>query len=175
MLATAVLAVVSRASLAVPRSHGFPRFFAWEAILGLLLLNVDDWFRDPFAWHQLISWPLLVISAVLVVAGLRTLRQKGRPDGRRDEVPLVGVEKTTTLIRCGVYHYIRHPLYSSLLFLAWGIFFKAPSWWGVGLALVATLCLVLTARIEEGENIRFFGEEYRHYMKQSSMFIPYLF
>ena len=175
VLGTAVLVVVSRASLTVPCSHGFPRFFAWEAILALLLLNIGGWFRAPFAWHQMISWPLLVISAVLVVAGLRTLQQKGRPDGRRDEVPLVGVEKTTTLIRSGVYHYIRHPLYSSLLFLAWGIFFKAPSWWGVGLALVATLCLVLTARIEEAENIRFFGEAYRLYMRQTKMFIPYLF
>ena len=89
--------------------------------------------------------------------------------------PWWGWKKTTTLIPSDVYHYIRHPLYSSLLFLVWGIFFKAPSWWGGGLALLATLCLVLTALIEEAENIRFFGEAYRHYMKQSKMFIPYLF
>ncbi len=30
-------------------------------------------------------------------------------------------------------------------------------------------------KIEETENIRFFGDTYRNYMKQSKMFIPFLF
>jgi protein-S-isoprenylcysteine O-methyltransferase Ste14 len=84
-------------------------------------------------------------------------------------------EKTTTLVTTGVYCYIRHPLYSSLLFLAWGIFFKTPSWLGGLLALTATLCLAATARVEEAENLRFFGDAYRKYMKQTKMFIPFLF
>jgi protein-S-isoprenylcysteine O-methyltransferase Ste14 len=175
LLGTACLAYLSRASLAAPRSHGFYRFFAWVAILGLALLNVDVWFRDPFSWHQLISWPLLVASAYLAIAGVRLLRQRGEPDARRDEVPLVAFERTTTLVTTGAYHYIRHPLYSSLLFLAWGIFFKDPSWAGGLLALAATLTLVATARVEEAENLRFFGEAYRDYMKRTRMFIPFLF
>jgi protein-S-isoprenylcysteine O-methyltransferase Ste14 len=175
LLGTAGLAYVSRASLAAPRSHGFYRFFAWEAILGLGLLNIDVWFRDPLSWHQLISWPLLVISALLVIVGVHLLKQKGTPDPQRDDVPLVALEKTTTLVTTGAYGYIRHPLYSSLLFLAWGIFFKAPSWLGGLLAVLATLALVATARIEEAENLRFFGEAYREYMEQTRMFVPFLF
>jgi protein-S-isoprenylcysteine O-methyltransferase Ste14 len=175
LLGTGCLVYVSRASLAVPGSHGFYRFFAWEAILGLALLNIDVWFRDPFSWHQLISWPLLILSAFLVIAGVRLLRQRGKPDAQRDDVALVAFEKTTTLVTTGAYRYIRHPLYSSLLFLAWGIFFKAPSWLGGLLAVTATLSLVATARIEEAENQRFFGEVYRAYMKQTRMFIPFLF
>lgn len=174
LLGTGVLVYVSRASLAAPRSHGFYRFFAWEAILGLALLNVDGWFRDPFSWHQLISWSLLVISALLVIAGVRLLKQVGEPDARRDDLPLVSFEKTTTLVATGTYRYIRHPLYSSLLFLAWGIFFKAPSWFGGLLAVAATLFLVATARVEEEENLRFFGEAYREYMMQTKRFIPFL-
>jgi len=34
---------VSWASLRNPRSHGFYRFFAWECILGLFLLNRGRW------------------------------------------------------------------------------------------------------------------------------------
>jgi protein-S-isoprenylcysteine O-methyltransferase Ste14 len=175
VLGTACLAYVSRASLAEPGSHGFYRFFAWVAIWGLALLNVDVWFRDPFSWHQLISWPLLVVSAVLAIAGARLLWQRGEPDAARDDVPLVAFEKTTVLVTTGAYRYIRHPLYSSLLFLAWGIFFKAPSWLGGLLAAAATLFLVATARVEEGENLRYFGQPYRDYMKRSKMFLPYLF
>ena len=99
----------------------------------------------------------------------------GQPDARRDDVPLVAFEKTTTLITSGAYRYIRHPLYSSLLFLAWGIYFKDPSGLGGLLALAATLFLVATARVEEAENLAFFGEQYREYMGRTKMFVPFLF
>jgi hypothetical protein len=48
-IGSAGLIYISRASLRVPRSHGFHRFFAWECILALFLLNVDAWFQLPFA------------------------------------------------------------------------------------------------------------------------------
>jgi protein-S-isoprenylcysteine O-methyltransferase Ste14 len=66
-------------------------------------------------------------------------------------------------------------MYSSLFFLAWGIFFKTPSWLDALLSVVATLLLVATARVEEAENIRFFGSAYQAYMQQTKMFIPFLF
>ncbi|MFC2023322.1 methyltransferase family protein [Chloroflexota bacterium] len=175
VLASLALAYVSRASILVPRSHGFYRFFAWEAILGQALLNVGIWFRDPLSWHQIISWVLLMVSLCLVIEGVRLLKGKGRPDTERNEPPLISFEKTTRLVSVGVYRYIRHPMYSSLLFLAWGIFFKGPSWIGAVLAAAATLFLVITARIEEDEDKRFFGPKYEEYMIQTKMFIPYLF
>jgi protein-S-isoprenylcysteine O-methyltransferase Ste14 len=175
LAATTGLAYVSRASLLAPRSHGFYRFFAWEVILALLLLNVEMWFYDPFSWHQIISWSLLLVSLFLVVHGVHLLRQIGKPDKQRYDASLVGFERTTALVTAGVYRYIRHPLYSSLLFLAWGVFFKAPSWLGALLVSAATLFLVATARIEEAENIRYFGAAYEAYMKQTKMFVPLLF
>jgi protein-S-isoprenylcysteine O-methyltransferase Ste14 len=175
LVASTGLALLSRASLRHPRSHGFYRFFAWEAILALALLNAEAWFRAPLSWHQLISWPLLVISAFLAIHGVRLLRRVAQPDARRDEAPLIGFERTTTLVTVGAYRTIRHPMYSSLLFLAWGIFFKAPSWPGGLLALAATLLLVATARVEEAEDARFFGPAYEEYKRRTKMFIPYLF
>ena len=174
LAATAGLAYLSRASLLNPRSHGFYRFFAWEAILALILLNLDGWFREPWSWHQIVSWCLLLVSLFLVVHGVQLLRRVGKPDEGRDEAELVGFERTTKLVTVGAYRYIRHPLYSSLLFLAWGAFFKAPSWVGGLLALAATLLLVVTARIEEVENARFFGPAYEAYRKRTRMFIPFL-
>jgi protein-S-isoprenylcysteine O-methyltransferase Ste14 len=44
-----------------------------------------------------------------------------------------------------------------------------------GLALICTGFLVATARVEEGENIRYFGDEYVDYMKHSKMFVPFVF
>jgi protein-S-isoprenylcysteine O-methyltransferase Ste14 len=52
---------------------------------------------------------------------------------------------------------------------------KASSWLGGLLALAATLFSIATARIEEADNVRFFGQAYRDYRKQTKMFIPFLF
>jgi len=169
------LAWVSRASLAAPRSHGFYRYFAWEAILALVLMNLPSWFKAPFSWRQLISWLFLCVSAYLVIEAVLRLRRMGKQDASRADAPMLGFEKTTHLVTSGVYRTIRHPLYSSLLFLTWGAFFKAPSLVGGLLAGAASGFLVVTARIEEAENVRYFGEEYRDYMKKTRRFIPYLY
>lgn len=84
-------------------------------------------------------------------------------------------EKTTTIVTAGAYRYIRHPLYSSLLFLDWGVAFKSPGWLNILLALVATLLLIATAKAEEAEDVRFFGPAYQEYMKGTRMFVPFLF
>jgi len=46
---------------------------------------------------------------------------------------------------------------------------------GVSLSVTATFFLIMTSKIEESENIRFFGAAYQSYMKQTKMFIPLLF
>jgi len=167
---------VSRASLRAPGSHGFYRFFAWELILALVLLNSAVWFQDPISWHQVISWVLLVVCCVPLALGVRSLITRGRPVERREgEASLLAFEKTSALVTTGIYHYIRHPLYSSLLILAWGVFFKDPSLLGGLLALAATLALIATAKADEAECTRFFGPAYRDYMKQTRMFVPFLF
>ena len=175
-LGSVILVYISRASLRVPRSHGFYRFFAWEAILALFLLNVGFWFRDPLVWYQLIAWMLLFASIVPLVFGVQALRGRGKPISNREGDPsLLAFEKTTALVTTGIYHYIRHPLYSSLLLLVWGIFFKLPSLFGGILVSIATVFLVFTAKADETECVKFFGTQYQDYMKPTRMFIPFLF
>ena len=176
---TAVFAWVSRGPLRLPRSHGFPRFFAWECLLALLLLNfvsVRLWFAEPLSVHQIVSWILLCGSVVLVVPGGLQLLRQGKPSAERPLDPsLFSFERTTRLVTTGVYRYIRHPLYGSLLVLTWGVFFKRPGVPAVALALAASGLLVATAKAEEGENLRYFGDEYRAYLRTTRMFIPHLF
>jgi protein-S-isoprenylcysteine O-methyltransferase Ste14 len=175
ILASTGLIYVSRSSLHLPPTHGLPRFFAWETILVLFLLNVDNWFRDLLSIHQIISWLFLVISLALIGLGVWCFRVLGKPSPSRDGAALLGIEKTTTLVTSGIYHYIRHPFYSSLLFLAWGIFLKALSWPGFILVIMASICLEFTAAIEEREDINYFGEAYREYIKKTKKFIPFLY
>ena len=175
VLASAGIVYLSRRSLVKPRSHGFYRFFAFESILALIILNVNFWFMSPGAWHQIISWILLVTALVPLGFGVRSLTARGKPARQREGEPqLLGFEKTTALVTSGIYADIRHPMYSSLLRLAWGAFFKAPGWAGALLAAAATLALVFTARADEAECIAYFGEAYQDYMKRTKRFVPFV-
>lgn len=161
------IVIISWPSLRQPRSHGFYRFFAWEIILGSFLLNLRGWFANPFAWYQIISWILLIASLIPIIYGVCLLRRAGKPTD--------ALEVTTQLVTQGIYHYIRHPLYASLLYLAWGIFFKSPSLLDGCIAVVATAFLYATARADENECLVRFGVEYIGYMKKTKMFIPFVF
>src|SRR3972149_3619509 len=83
--------IVSWPSLRNPRAYGFPRFFAFEATLSVILINIDYWFEDPFTPRQLLSWVFLCASGFLVVHGVYLLRSAGRP--------VQGFEDTTQMVQ----------------------------------------------------------------------------
>lgn len=140
----------------------------------LFVLNVNYWIVNPFSITQIIAWSMLIISLVLIILGVRSFRKSGHIDLERDDPALIGIEKTTELVTSGVYLYIRHPFYSSLLFLAWGILFKNITWIGIILAITITILLIITGKKEEIENTAFFGDKYQEYMQRTKMFIPYI-
>jgi protein-S-isoprenylcysteine O-methyltransferase Ste14 len=175
-LFTILIVIVSWRSLRVLNSHGFTRFLTWECIATLLTLNLDHWFVAPLSLPQIISWILLCASLIPLVFGVKMLVTRGKAVQKREGEPqLLAFEKTTELVTSGIYKYIRHPMYSSLLLLTWGIFFKNITWQGGLLALASTAFLFLTARADETECIQFFGTAYQEYMKHSKRFIPFIF
>lgn len=146
--------------------HGFYRFFAFESILALILVNTKDWFTNPFSVIQIISWTLLLGSIIMAIQGFYLLNKIGRPR--------LWIEETTILVKTGIYKYIRHPLYSSLIILSWGAFLKDTSFLPLILAILATIFSVATAIVEEKENLQRFGKEYAFYMKSTKRFLPFL-
>jgi len=165
---------LSRKALLKPGSHGFYRFFAWESILGLIVMNHDVWGEDPYSPHQFTSWMLMLTSIFLVVAGARTLTRHGEPNAKRDDGSFYEFEKTTQLVSNGIFGYIRHPMYASLLALAWGAYFQDPNMVGSFVVGLATLFLWLTARTDERECLAYFGDAYADYMQRTKRFIPFL-
>ena len=151
-------------SIRYKRYHGIVRFFAFESVFILVLLNAKVWFNYPFSPNQLISWVLLLLSIYVVVTGYLLLKSKGKPDSN--------FENTSRLVKSGIYRYIRHPLYLSIFLLGTGIMLKDPGKLQLILAAVNLVAVYFTASIEEGEMIAKFGDEYRIYMTESKMFIP---
>jgi protein-S-isoprenylcysteine O-methyltransferase Ste14 len=161
-----LIVAISWPSLWNPSSHGFYRFFAFEAILGLVLINAAAWFQDSFSPLHLLSWISLLGSVILAAQGFWSLVRAGKPSGY--------FENTTKLVTSGPYRSIRHPLYGSLLLLAWGAYLKDLSSLSTILVLLATGMLIATARVEEKENLKKFGEAYAQYTHQTKMFLPRL-
>ncbi|MBN2350706.1 MAG: isoprenylcysteine carboxylmethyltransferase family protein [Bacteroidales bacterium] len=173
ILSTPVI-FLSRRTLFKPKSHGFYRFFSWECILWLVASNYLCWFKNPFSIPQIFSWMFLAISLYLLIAGVKRIKKTGKQEKNRDEKTLYAFEKTAKLIDTGIFKYIRHPMYSSLLFLTWGIFLKNTTGELFVIASVSTIFLFLTAISDEKESIRFFGDPYREYIKRSKRFIPFI-
>ncbi len=151
------------------RYHGIARFFAFESIALMVILDIKYWFVDPFSPMQIISWLFLCLSIFVAIGGFMLLVSMGKPKSMSE------FEATTKLVTTGMYKYIRHPLYCSLILLGFGVFFKRIETAQIVLIIINTAALYVTSRMEEGEMIKGFGEEYRQYMKKSKMFIPYIF
>jgi protein-S-isoprenylcysteine O-methyltransferase Ste14 len=167
--------LLSWRSMGVPRAHGRPRFVAFECLLALVLFQARGWFVRPLAPHQLVSWLLLAVSALLALHGFELLRRRGRPDAAHGNPGDLGIERTSVLVTAGVYRWIRHPLYASAVCGAWGAFFKCPSWTAAALTGGATLMFAATARAEEVENLEKFGTSYSEYARRTWRFIPFVY
>jgi len=166
--------IISWNSLFISRNHGFYRFFSFECIAWLMASNMKAWFINPTHLNQLVSWLLLVVSVVLVLAGFLHMRRKGKPLKSREGKALYAFEKTTELVDTGIFRYIRHPMYASLIFLTWGIYLKGPTLLLTVVAALSSIFLFLTALYDEKECIDYFGESYREYMRKSKRFIPFI-
>lgn len=171
---SAAFVVLTWRSLKSPRFHGFYRFFAFEFLLALVLLNAPGWFRDMLSIRQMAATLLLTASLFLAIEGLRLLRTVGKPSREAPAHGNLAFENTTILVTVGLYRFIRHPMYASLLALAWGLFLKRPAVAGLILALGASGFLVATALAEERENLARFGASYAAYCRTTRRFVPYL-
>jgi protein-S-isoprenylcysteine O-methyltransferase Ste14 len=153
-------------SIKFKRYHGIARFFAFESVFILFLLNYKVWFTDPFSFLQIISWILLTLSAYIAIAGFLLLKRKGQPDSN--------FENTSLLVKSGLYGYIRHPLYLSVFLVGTGIMLKDSGLFQVALGLINMVAVYITAMIEEKEMTMKFGDEYKQYITETKMFIPYI-
>ncbi|HPR32522.1 MAG TPA: isoprenylcysteine carboxylmethyltransferase family protein [Prolixibacteraceae bacterium] len=166
---------ISARNLKKIHSHGFFRFLSWECIAWLFANNYRYWFTDPFSIPQFFSWFFLIVAVYMVLAGVVTMKKKGRAEKKaRDEEHLFSFEATTALVSEGIFRYIRHPLYASLLFLNWGVFLKHFEIHLLVTAIASTIFLYITARYDEKECEEYFGEEYRLYRKRTRLFIPWI-
>jgi protein-S-isoprenylcysteine O-methyltransferase Ste14 len=77
----------------------------------------------------------------------------------------------SVLVQSGLYKYIRHPIYTGIMFLVFGWALKTGSVFQLVLALALTGLFVLKARYEERRLIAHYPD-YKAYQDRTGMFFP---
>jgi protein-S-isoprenylcysteine O-methyltransferase Ste14 len=110
----------------------------------------------PRAIARAFGWPLLGAGLLLIILGLRALRNAG--------TNVNPYEPTTSLVLEGPYRFTRNPLYLGLTLVYSGITIRANALWAT-LLLPFVLVLMQRGVIDREERYleRLFGEEYVSY------------
>ena len=161
-----VIVMMFRKELFAFRRHGPYMFVAAEGLLVLFILNGGAMFEGLFTVKQGLSWVFMFTSATLAILGFYGLKKHGQA--------VQNWENTTRLVREGVFKYIRHPLYASLMLLAVGVLLKDLSSGAASACIVTLGFLVVASRVEEGENAAKFGAEYQSYILRTKRYLPFI-
>lgn len=132
----------------------------------MLLVGAAGWVRpDAFdgPWRLPAAWGCLMLGAVTGLGGVaalrgnRTIYPRPKPDSR--------------LIQTGLYAWLRHPLYASLMALSasWAMF--RGSWFVLGAGLLLAVFLRCKAAREE-RWLRAQFPDYADYARRVKRFIP---
>jgi protein-S-isoprenylcysteine O-methyltransferase Ste14 len=114
-------------------------------------------------WARWLGWAVAGVGAVVSLAAFPQLGRALTPMPE----PRPDAELTTT----GLYRWVRHPIYSGVLAMAWGWALAHPSWVTAVLAAALTGLFTAKASYEEGLLRERFAE-YADYAKRTPRFVP---
>ncbi len=83
------------------------------------------------------------------------------------------LKKDAQLITTGIYRFIRHPMYTSVIIMMLSILISSPTWIETILFILLLVVLILKARKEESLWMEH-TPSYIQYQKNTKLFIPYI-
>jgi len=143
-------------------------------VIGASALGVTGWdfLQLQKAVYRFEVVNLVGASSLLLGLILRVLARKAL--GKHFSYAL-RVINDHTLVRHGIYKYIRHPAYSGYLLFYFGVTLLFSSWYGFLIMLLLIPCFLYRIRIEEEMLVDRLEAEYQAYKKVSKKMIPYLY
>jgi protein-S-isoprenylcysteine O-methyltransferase Ste14 len=137
-------------------------------LLPILLID-EEIYRIPFPWVIL----TLAIQLLAVIILLIGIRQTGLNSFiGLSQLLLPEDTSPPRLVTGGLYHYVRHPLYTAGLVIIWLI--PIMTWNLLALIVGLTVYIFIGAYFEERKLLVEFGDAYAVYRKQTPMLIPSL-
>lgn len=148
----------------------------WATIILRNLLGIPLWFTGfILAWHKS-SPPLLnpnitlkLIGVFLIILGFIPFIWGHIELGWRTHMPSV----KDTLVRHGLYAYVRHPIYAGGMLIDVGLALIRPTTAFVIACMLGFIWLIVQARLEEIDLLQRMPD-YKDYIKQVPRFLPSL-
>jgi protein-S-isoprenylcysteine O-methyltransferase Ste14 len=144
-----------------------------QAGLFLLLAFGPRSFRSITTWGIPEIWPgsweggaLFAAGALFALLGVINLG--------RNLTPLPLPKENATLIVSGAYRFVRHPIYSGIIFMAFGWGVWLHSWLTLGYACLLAIFFDIKSRFEERLLMEKFPE-YAAYRQRVRKLIPFIY
>ena len=116
-------------------------FFQWEFIPQKQIIQVS-----PFSY--LVGFLIILISFIILLIAIKDLGRNLSPFPR----PI----SNSNLVTTGIYHFTRHPMYYSLIFISFGVFITKLSIYYLFLSISLGLIIKFKIALEEQYlNIKF--------------------
>ncbi|HEX6966311.1 MAG TPA: isoprenylcysteine carboxylmethyltransferase family protein [Gemmatimonadaceae bacterium] len=119
------------------------------------------------------STALFVFGVAMLAAGLGFSIWARRHLGRNWSAT-VTLKEDHTLIRTGPYAYVRHPIYSGVLFAILGTAMAIDEWRGVAAVLFALMAFIYKITAED-RRLRETFPHFEQYRQQTAALIPFVF
>jgi len=120
-------------------------FFQWEFIPEKQIIQVS-----PFA--NLIGILIMIIAFIIILVAIKDLGRNLSPFPR----PL----NNSNLVTNGIYRYMRHPMYYSLIFISFGVFITKLSSYYLLLSIILVLIIKLKIDLEE----KYLNNKFKNYL-----------
>ncbi len=133
----------------------------------IYVFSVDFGPTDYHLWKWL-SFPVTIVYIFFIWLFIRALSDLGKW-----WVPGQELKEDLELVKTGPYFYVRHPMYSALLGIAVCQVFMLQNWIAgpISVVLVTPFCIYQIKR-EEYLLVKFFGDDYRDYIRNTGMLWP---
>jgi protein-S-isoprenylcysteine O-methyltransferase Ste14 len=149
------------------------RTFLFFMIIGIQVIpfiyifSIDFGPTDYHLWKWL-SFPVTFCYLFFIWLFIKALSDLGKW-----WVPGQELKEDLELVKTGAYFYVRHPMYTALLGISVCQIFMIQNWIAgpVSVLLVTPFCIYQIRR-EEFLLIKFFGDDYRDYVRNTGMLWP---
>ncbi|HEX9090976.1 MAG TPA: isoprenylcysteine carboxylmethyltransferase family protein [Anaerolineales bacterium] len=132
----------------------------WAIGYGMAVMAPPSQLYTSSLISSVLAWLLMISGGVIIIISLWSLRARAAAPSMRD-----------TLVRHGLYAYIRHPLYTGMLLELAGLFLWVATLPMLLACLLGVLWIMLQARFEELDLLQRLPA-YREYMQGVPRFLP---
>ncbi len=145
----------------------FLMVFGIQVIPFIYVFSIDFGPTDYHFWKWL-SFPVTFCFLFFIWLFVKALKDLGKW-----WVPGQELKEDLELVKTGAYFYVRHPMYTALLGISACQIFMIQNWIAgpISVLLVTPFCIYQIKR-EEFLLIKFFGDDYRDYIRNTGMLWP---